>query len=414
MTDTTKVQYNNYIYILKYLLDINNYNKYYYYIYNNINKDNKEILLLYNSLKELIEKYNNTISLNDYCLYIDSKSTSKNYEVIQDLLSELLTYEINEDIINDILKDIKNKQLAYELAIVSLEVSEGRGSIDNIQSTLNKFETSYEDSKIEFISDDLDKLISHSIKEKGLRWRLNSLNTSVGSLRKGDFGFLFARPETGKTTFLCSEITHFATQVDRPILWFNNEEQGSKVMIRCYQAMFGIPLAQLIGDINEYQASFRDHGGSFIKLFDSATIHRSQVEQLCKELCPSLIIFDQLDKIKGFHDDREDLRLGSIYIWARELAKTYCPVIGVCQADASGEGKKWLTMDNVANAKTAKQAEADLILGIGKVHDEFKEYNRFINVIKNKLIGDEDTDSEKRHAKLEVMIKPDIARYIDT
>ena len=83
MTDTTKVQYNNYIYILKYLLDINNYNKYYYYIYNNINKDNKEILLLYNSLKDLIEKYNNTISLNDYCLYVDSKSTSKNYEIIQ-------------------------------------------------------------------------------------------------------------------------------------------------------------------------------------------------------------------------------------------------------------------------------------------------------------------------------------------
>jgi len=351
LTDTTKIKYNNYIYILKYLLDINNYNKYYNYIYNNINKENKEILLLYTLLKELIEKYNNSVSLSDYCLYVDSKSTSKNYEVIQDLLKDLFNYEINEEIINDILKDIKNKQLAYELAIVSLEVSEGRSSIETIQSTLNKFETSYEDSKIEFISSDLDTLVSDSIKTKGLRWRLNSLNTSLGSLRKGDFGFLFARPETGKTTFLCSEITHFATQVDRPILWFNNEEQGSKVMIRCYQSTFGLPLAQLLGDINAYQASFRDSGCSFIKLFDSATIHRSQVEQLCKELCPSLIIFDQLDKIKGFHDDREDLRLGSIYIWARELAKTYCPVIGVCQADASGEGKKWLTMDNVANAK---------------------------------------------------------------
>lgn len=218
---------------------------------------------------------------------------------------------------------------------------------------------------------------------------------------------------TGKTTFLASEITHFATQATKPILWFNNEEQGSKVQLRLYQAMLGLTLAELYSDIPGNRKRYMELGGSNIKIFDSASIHRRQVEQLCRELEPSLIIFDQIDKIKGFTDDREDLRLGSIYIWARELAKEYCPAIGVSQADASGEGKRWLTMENVANAKTAKQAEADWILGIGKTHSEAEEYMRHLSLCKNKLTGDADSDPTKRHGRESVIIEPEIARYRD-
>ena len=39
----------------------------------------------------------------------------------------------------------------------------------------------------------------------------------------------------------------------------------------------------------------------------------------------------------------------------------YCPVIGVCQSDVSGEGKRWLTMDNVANAKCLSPETAVLM-----------------------------------------------------
>lgn len=150
-----------------------------------------------------------------------------------------------------------------------------------------------------------------------------------------------------------------------------------------------------------------------IKLYDSSQIHRRTVEKICKQLKPSLIIFDQIDKIQGFDADREDLHLGAIYMWARELAKEYAPVIGVCQADGTGEGVKWLTMSNVANAKTAKQAEADWIVGIGKVHDNGYENVRYLHASKNKLIGDEDTDPNQRHGKREVLIKPQVARYED-
>jgi len=68
-------------------------------------------------------------------------------------------------------------------------------------------------------------------------------------------------------------------------------------------------------------------------------------------------------------------------------------------------------MANVANAKTAKQAEADWILGIGSSNsDDFKLY-RYLNISKNKMIGDENTKAELRHGKFQVIIEPEIARY---
>jgi hypothetical protein len=70
-------------------------------------------------------------------------------------------------------------------------------------------------------------------------------------------------------------------------------------------------------------------------------------------------------------------------------------------------------MENVANAKTAKQAEADWILGIGKTHNESEEHMRFLHLSKNKLSGDVDTDPELRHGRQTVQIDPSIARYKD-
>lgn len=303
---------------------------------------------------------------------------------------------------------------------MAYDVTEGRADVEKFNTLLTSFmsteESAVEQREDEFVTDDLEELANGTIKHPGLRWRLDTLNKMLGSLRKGDFGFIFARPETGKTTFLASEVTFMAEQLGEnsgPIIWLNNEEQGSKVKLRCYQASLGLSTAQLLGNLNGHAEDYRERTRSKLKIFDSATIHKNTVLRLCKQYKPSLLIFDQIDKIQGFDNDREDLRLGAIYMWARELAKEFCPVIGVCQSDGTGEGVKWLTMAHVANAKTAKQAEADWILGIGKIHDAGYENLRFLHASKNKLLGDEDSDPNLRHGKREVLINAGIARYED-
>ena len=184
-------------------------------------------------------------------------------------------------------------------------------------------------------------------------------------------------------------------------------------MLRVIQAYFGIKLEDLYGNIQHYRKLFKEQTGGRFKLYDSTASNKNSVEALCKKHLPALIVFDQIDKIQGFKADREDLLLGAIYQWARDLAKRYAPVIGVTQADGSGEGVRWLTMANVANAKTAKQAEADWILGIGAIPDSGWESVRFFNISKNKLLGDTDSNPEFRHGKLTAIIEPGIARYRD-
>jgi replicative DNA helicase len=335
------------------------------------------------------------------------------YPEMDSFVQQIESTEIGEDVLEDQIKDLINRSLAYDLALEAISVSEGNKDFDSILTFIDKFNNKPKVEETEFISDNLEDLYNDTVLTQGLRWRLGSLNKSLGSLRQGDFGFVFARPETGKTTFLASEITYFAEQANGPVLWFNNEEQGNKVKIRTFQATLGVTLTELFANRQGNNELYlqRTHGN--LKIYDSASINKRQIEHICRELNPKCIVIDQIDKLKGFEGDRNDLRLTSIYQWARELAKMYCPVIGVCQADVSGEGKKWLTMDNVAESKTGKQGEADFIIGIGKTHDLNFEHVRYLHLSKNKLSGDADTDPLLRHGRIEVLIRPEIARYED-
>jgi len=394
----------NYIYLLL-LLNRSNYNKYIKYIKENIYID---------ILKELFEKHKeiDEFTRDDYIAYASTRIRPDSDESV--VLDQLAKADISSVVLEDVIQDIKQKAEALDLAMVAVDVSEGRKSYDDLLTKAAGLATiEVEGNEFEFVTDNLEELYMSVVSKPGLRWRLRTMNEMLGSIRKGDFGFVFARPESGKTTFLASEISYFAEQTSSPILWFNNEEEGKRVQLRIYQAVCGVTLEELFGDRQKYRDIYTQKTTGNIKLIDNAQLHRSDVEYLCKELNPALVLFDQIDKIRGFQNDREDLRLGSIYQWARELAKTYCPVIGVCQADATGEGKRWLTMENVANAKTSKQAEADWILGIGKINTEGYDYVRYLHLSKNKLMGDPDTIPALRHGSRDVVIIPEIARYRD-
>jgi replicative DNA helicase len=331
------------------------------------------------------------------------------------LFEDISAQSISEDVGITILQNIEKRRAAIKLSEVAYQISTGNKDINAAQEYIDVLTGKQKSSALELtpLDTNLEQLLSDVYQRPGLRWRLNFLNRSLGSLRAGDFGFIFARPETGKTTFLASEVSNFLTQTDQTICWFNNEEQGNKVLLRIYQAFFGCRLEQLIANVKRYQAEFIEATGGRFRFYDSATLSRTQIERIVSELNPRLVVYDQIDKIKGFNADREDLRLGAIYQWSRELAKNRHSVIAVCQAGGTAENVKYLQMDHVANALTAKQAEADYIIGIGKIHDMGSEYVRYLNIPKNKLMGDSDSDPMMKHAKGEVLIEPLTARYKD-
>lgn len=399
--------------LLKSFLNKNNYIEFRNYL-----KDSdfqKEILPILRGIDLWYATNEGNPSLEDVAnLTFASGVPEKNQQYIRDVFTTLQNINGTETA-KTLLERFKQTSTLGDISLAAYEASRGSKSVLEVFSLVEKLKKP-ETGEIEYVTDDLDEILEQSVKTPGLRWRLNCLNHSLGSLRKGDFGFIFARPETGKTTFLASEVTFMAGQLkdeDGPILWFNNEEQGHKVKLRCYEAALGANIKQLEKAAERAKIKYAELTKKKIRIFDSASISRGQVEAICQKENPSLILFDQIDKVKGFKADREDLALGAIYQWAREIAKTYCPVIGICQADGTAEGEMWLHMGHVSNAKTAKQAEADFILGIGKSHDMGKEFIRYINISKNKLLGDTDTLPGLRHAKLDVLIEPQIARYRD-
>ena len=393
--------------LLKYLLTKEHYDSVRKYI-----KPERELFFLYQCLDELFDNHDvESFTLDEFTAFCTVKKGPD--ELTEALLAQLAATDISELVLADIVKETQERALAQEVALLAIDVAEGKKNFKELLTKIESHDTIVVEEKIDFVSTNLEELYEHTVAKQGLRWRLQTLNEMLGSLRRGDFGFVFARPESGKTTFLASEVSYFAEQSERTILWFNNEEQGDKVQLRIFQAALGYPLDKLLSNRAKHQEEYVKLTGDRIRIVDKANIYKRDVEHIVSQVKPSLIIFDQIDKIKGFADDREDLRLGSIYSWAREIAKEHCPVIGVCQADGSGEGKKRLTMENVANAKTSKQAEADWILGIGKQSDEGMQYIRTLHLSKNKLTGDKDSVAQLRHGTRDVIIEPEIARYKD-
>jgi|5_EtaG_2_1085323.scaffolds.fasta_scaffold25804_2 replicative DNA helicase len=271
-----------------------------------------------------------------------------------------------------------------------------------------------------FVEDDIMDLIAEDQDDSGLKWRLDCLNNAMRPLRSGDFGIVAARPDAGKTTFLCSEFTHMASQLpvdgSKPILWFNNEGEGNRIKKRLYQAALGATIDELIklntdGKLVEaYTKALRNINN--IRIIDIHDWTDRNVIEVLEKHPTSLIVFDMIDNIKftGMkRDARTDQILEQQYQWARVLGVKYsCPVIATSQISGDGEGLQWPTMEMLKDSRTGKQGAADFILMIGRSEDPKLDGSRFLSLPKNKLAN------RIKDPRAEVYFKPQIARYEGT
>lgn len=380
-----------------------------------IKENYKELYKVFKTVQIFREKKQSE-NFNDFVVFFFSQFPGMrpdDTEVFNAIFERMHGTVVSEEQILEYLAEYKKKETATKIAQKALEVAEGRAGFEEIIALANDIEVTADPQENHFVTDSLEELYQVNVAQPGYRWRLATLNRMLGSLRKGNFGVIAARPEMGKTTLIADQVTFMAPQRPDPVLWVNNEQAGSEVKSRCYQAHFGITTGELYKNRRRYEEEFKKSLGGKILLHDNANAGRRDIAALCKSYRPGLIVFDQIDKIKGFEADRHDLLLKAIYQWARELSKEYGPVIGICQAGGTAEGKKWLGMNDIDSSHTAKQGEADWILGMGAVSDEQFQSERYFHLMKNKLMGDEDTLPALRHGKCPVRIRPDIARFED-
>ena len=308
---------------------------------------------------------------------------------------------------------------AERIAFMAMEVAEGRKN--DLSVARNEFDEYMKNSgKIEEIEsmatlEDLDDLLTSVAPGSGLQWRLNALNESLGDLRKGNFCLFAGRPESGKTTLMCSEMTHMAQQLppEDKLLYFTNEEGGKVVKTRLYSSLLGVDLPTLVSDRTHYADEYmKALGGDRNKIIviDKHDLSINDIEYWLESVDDvGLICIDQLRKVRGFDDQKGIQRLERLFQTAREWSKEFAPLLTVSQLDNQAEGKQYPDMSMLYESKTAVQGECDVIVNIGQVPGSVPEYARWLNIVKNKLPTP--GDPKMRHGRHEVLMHPAIARY---
>ncbi len=340
--------------------------------------------------------------------------SDKQKEVYQNIIEQSGKEEIRPELTESYLTQLKSTQTRRTLAVMAMDDSV---SVEKVQEQAGLLEGKPTLNNIGFITTDLDELLQIDEDVPGFKWRLNCLNRSLGSLRKGMFGVILARVETGKTAMWVSEISYIVQQLkdDEHVCVFFNEENGRDVMWRIYSAICRATTEQIQTNPERAKELFNSRGGHRIKFIDQANQTTKGIERILDTLNPALIIVDSLDKIKGFDEERRDTKLGMIYEWGRTTAKTYAPLIGVSQASApeGGRQKQWLTELDMADSKTAKPAELDYLIGIGIKTDAGYENMRYINIPKNKRRGGVGLLEAERHGKFSCLLKSELSIYED-
>lgn len=375
------------------------------------------------TLKEYYDSYpsKTEVDWNEFQLFFYAVHKIKAEErVLFDLFfKNVIACDSTTVVVEDVLKNYVTKDYATRILNISADIIQdvGKHSMDDIlplmESYTKEVGTSVSRDDL-FVSPDLT-YVKKTVSEPGFQWRLNELNVSAGPLRRGDFVIVSARPETGKTTFGAAEVSWFASQLPddkRPIIWVNNEEPSDKVMSRIIQSYFGVTNEDLMKAPLLYTEKYAAEIGKRILVIDDDMDmnDRAKLDGLFAEMNPSLIVFDQLDKVDGYYKETaEHMRLGKMYKWARNLAKKYGPCIAFSQASEVADSVKYITQSMLRGSKTDKAAEADLIITIGRPTED--DGTRYIHLPKNKLFGGPLSQEIHRHGYFECQIKPAIARY---
>jgi replicative DNA helicase len=246
---------------------------------------------------------------------------------------------------------------------------------------------------IQYIDTPIGELLQDEFDDTGISWRLHCLNASMRRLRPGDFGIIAGRPDKGKTTFLTSEVTHFAPQLpaDRNIVWLNNEGPGRRIIPRLYQSALNYSMEDMKNEhsagrlVDAYRAAVTRLDK--IRIIDVHGFNTGQIEAILEESNPGVIIYDMIDNIKGFGSEaRTDLQLEEMYKWARERSVKYdCIGLATSQISNDGDGAMFPTLGMLKDSKTGKQGACDFQLMIGASNDPGLVGSRYLGLPKNKL-----------------------------
>jgi len=416
--------------IIKYILDSKIYQEFNYVLeekFSSKDEVGEEISLIFRAIADHYGRHPDTsIETSDRLEQIFHAAypalPKKKLDLYTPIFDRIRAIEIDPTVVGDYFLKLRNKHDLRRLAEVALQASKGKADEDQVKEIYGRIHNRESSAGRTHNSPLWASTLSYVGTVSGSRdtdsqrftFRTKTLQKSLGPLRKGDLGVVFARTEVGKSAFTQDCIAHMVPQARTCGVVLANEERGAGYLNRIATSLLGVSRRSEAYREEEAKAHYESVLRAKLIFVHDPDVTYKDFYAFLREVKPDIIFIDQLDKIKGFDNDRYDLELGKIYGWARGIASEFGPVIGISQASESAEGKRWLETTDLANSKTSKPAELDWLLGIGKTHEEALRNIRHFHLIKNKLEGDENTVEEYRHGKFDMLFHPEISRYEDT
>lgn len=362
----------------------------------------KEPIALYKVIKKYYKHHPTDISTTDNLRDIFrvesrgriSESSMAAYMAFIDGMDEVdVAPEICTSLVKELYKQYMMEDAQNLLAAANSDESKGKAALDILNKLYSDVILPEEEEydSVEFSTEYFKEVVANRY-----RWVFHHPHLKEYTRGIGDSVFVVVggTPNTGKTHFCISSVFQpggFITQGAK-VLYFANEEKGAITALRGMASFSGVDKKDLEdtdnGKLTSVLEKFKPYAGK-TRIITEKYMDLVELERIIAKEAPDIVVVDMADKVNVSGDfAREDQQLGHLYLKLRDFAKIYsCAVIATSQASAEAEGKKFWTADTLKGSKTAKSAEGDLIITLGKENKEVDDHIRYANIVKNKLSG---------------------------
>jgi archaellum biogenesis ATPase FlaH len=318
-----------------------------------------------------------------------SSAMQEIYQIIDTLPDQISdTAELEYDVVKNFWVRDRARQIGEKAIAIFTGESEHFGElktlIDMVEDGRMSDKTTYTE-----VTTGLAELFSQESSEPDFPFDFDIISHRLPGMDRGGLGIIFARPETGKTTF-CSFLASKYIKQKQKVVYWANEEEAAKIKSRILQSYFEMTSDELRSSSAEFDARYLEEIDPYLTVMDAVGMSMDELNEYAQLNEPDVMFCDQLDKFRVEGNfSRGDERLKETYVLAREVAKRNKLLVwAVSQASYDGHDRQFIDYSMMDNSKTGKAGEADVIIGIGKTGTSEEENTvRHICISKNKVNG---------------------------
>ena len=350
---------------------------------------------IFDTISSAQEKYESDIDINTLIQLHRNKYPAlpdSSREPIEEVIKDLDNFKpSNSEILKDLVIEFWKKNKAHKISDLSADIWLGNSTDFMALRTLidSAIENVPEDEgNFQEVKDNIQDYIDGWDQGFEFKFKLQSLADKIEGAGRGNLGIIFARPETGKTTFCTYLVAEYIRQGFK-VVYFANEEPGRLVKGRVFSAYLKRSIDEMRKNLDDSMEVYRREIEPNLNLLEGRGITLLEIEKFIDIHKPDVVMVDQLDKVViNGNFARVDEKLRALYEGARTIAKKQQVLFwSVSQASYDAQGRQEVDFSMLENSRTGKASEADIIVGIGKNYGEEEDYIRHLCISKNKLNG---------------------------